>query len=144
VPVLNNMKKKLDIIVCNRDRSEKPFDFKHIMISISCPNDPVELPNSANRISVLFLKFHDFNKPIEGYKIFDEEDAKRIIDFVNMNQGSKEDWKLVVHCDAGISRSAGVAAALSKIFNDDDKYFFKHYLPNSLVYNTILKVYDEM
>ena len=48
------------------------------------------------------------------------------------------EW-IIVHCEAGVSRSAGAVAALSKLLNGDDSYFFKHFLPNTLVYKLILK-----
>ena len=43
----------------------------------------------------------------------------------------------------GISRSAGVAAALSYIITQDDTWVFiaPRYLPNRLVYRTILDIY---
>ena len=44
-----------------------------------------------------------------------------------------------MHCEAGISRSAGAVAALSKVINGDDSYFFKMFLPNRLVYRLILQ-----
>ena len=73
--------------------------------------------------------------------IFDEVMAKEIVDFV-------EEYRYVVgtiirQCEAGISRSAGIAAALSKCINGDDKYFFNRYLPNSLVYSKIIKAWGE-
>ena len=46
---------------------------------------------------------------------------------------------IIVNCEAGISRSAGVAAALANIINEDDSRYFKEYLPNMLVYRKILE-----
>lgn len=47
----------------------------------------------------------------------------------------------IVHCEAGQSRSAGVAAALSKWINGEDWDYFLNpkYTPNSYCYQTILK-----
>jgi hypothetical protein len=42
---------------------------------------------------------------------------------------------LICHCEAGVSRSAAIAAAGSKYFNGDDSFFFEHYYPNEYVYN---------
>lgn len=48
---------------------------------------------------------------------------------------------MVLHCDAGMSRSPGVAAALSKVLVGDDSQFFKRYRPNMRVYRTLLERY---
>jgi predicted protein tyrosine phosphatase len=47
---------------------------------------------------------------------------------------------VIVHCGAGVSRSAGLAAALAKWYNGSDLEFFKPpYAPNMLVYRTMLE-----
>lgn len=57
--------------------------------------------------AILRLQFEDDDN---GPNIITENDATKIINFVNKWQ----DWvsEIIVHCEAGISRSAGVAAAL--------------------------------
>ena len=74
-------------------------------------------------------------------KLFCATDAKRILMFVKkyMNQ---VDF-ICVNCEAGISRSAGIAGALSKIYNKEDSYYFKHFCLNMFVYTSILKEYYE-
>ena len=49
----------------------------------------------------------------------------------------------ICQCDTGISRSAGTTAALSYIVNQDDAWVFedRRYMPNRLVYRTLLDVY---
>lgn len=129
----------LNIIVCNRDKAEShKFHFPHLLISISAPNDKPKLPINKNRIAILSLEFHDLDKPYKDYKLFSEEDAYKIFEFLKQN---KEIRDIVVHCDAGISRSPAVAAALAKIFNGDDSEYFKEYLPNMLVYKMMLDVW---
>ena len=117
---------------------------KHIVISIQDPNyDFVKLPEQQSRLAWLGFHFYDLDKDTEVFPysrfVFNSEQAKEILKFV-------EDWKdsidlICVNCCAGISRSAGVAAALSKILNGNDSYYFKQYLPNMLVYRTILTEY---
>jgi hypothetical protein len=45
-----------------------------------------------------------------------------------------------VHCGAGVSRSAGVAAALGKWLNNDDGFIFNNfsYCPNFTCYRLVL------
>lgn len=52
--------------------------------------------------------------------------------------------RVVVQCEAGRSRSAGLAAALGKIYNDDDWFIFDNakYNPNRYVYRTMLNAYQ--
>jgi len=69
--------------------------------------------------------------------LFSQEHADKIIDFYLKNKNNCE--VLMVHCYAGRCRSPAVAAALSKIANNDDMIYFKNYTPNALVYNAILE-----
>lgn len=149
----------MDIIVSSRMavcgtiqkiQKDKP-DNKVVCISVTDPkSDPVNLP--LLETDVLRLSFHDLDRtyPISGPAIvlFDQVMAKQIKDFIMMKVWTHmgrhlDDSELVVvcHCEAGISRSAGVAGALAKHFNGDDSKFFKSpYLPNRLVYRTLLNL----
>lgn len=85
------------------------------MISIIDPESPP--PNLSNRFfRVLRLSFHDLLRPIDGYRLFDRNDADELVGFLNWLHGLPDPLKLVCHCEAGVSRSAAVAvfaAALS-------------------------------
>ena len=74
-------------------------------------------------------------------RLFGNKDAEKILNFVN-EYIEKIDL-IAVNCEAGISRSSGISAALSLIFNGKgtDEYYFKNYLPNTLVYRKILEAY---
>ena len=72
-------------------------------------------------------------------KLFSDKNAQEILDFVQYNRVDID--LIVIHCEAGISRSAGVAGALSLIYNGSDEYYFKKYLPNMFVYRKILNMY---
>lgn len=135
-----------NIKVFSRDALEKHikyFGFRKptIVISISCPSDLVPrylLYDINNMVDKIFLKFDDVECDFGSYVSMSDEDAKNILDFVFKH---KDVENIVVHCDAGISRSAGVAAALSKIFNKDDMEYFSPetiYSPNMCCYNEIL------
>ncbi|HUU39352.1 MAG TPA: hypothetical protein VMW42_00275 [Desulfatiglandales bacterium] len=128
---------------------------RHIVISVMAPGDSdghAKMPNNKNRMDILFMIFHDWNgrdmrmmkksnaSMLENFVFFNREMAKQIVEFVR----SFADLELIVcQCEAGISRSAGIAAALAKCINGDDTYYFKHFLPNTLVYSLIMKEWNK-
>lgn len=74
-------------------------------------------------------------------KLITNEDADKIYKFV-MNIKNTNIERLIVHCNLGISRSAAVAAAISKALTGSDKEFFDgKYVPNMVVYYTVLKAF---
>ncbi len=140
----------MEIIVLNEDQVQRfETEIPHIVISIRSPKtDTITIPCNKSNAGVLFMAFHDLDHmpkeehvclgSIRPYVLFDEENAKEILSFVSSHINEIE--LIVVNCEAGISRSAGVAAALSKIINGEDERYFKEYLPNRLVYRTLLNV----
>lgn len=115
----------------------------YIHIVIGEPKtEPIKLKENIFRCGKLTLSFHDLDSLIRKYKLFNREDAKLILDFVELF--FKDIELIVVNCSAGISRSAGVAGALSKLINGDDAEYFKHSQPNMLVYRTILNVANDI
>ena len=133
----------MKIKVLNRETFENfKSDESFVVISITDPNsEKVKIKNKP--IDILFLQFYDLDKDTAIFPysrfIFNTNQAEQILNFI-------EEYKdkvnlIVVHCEAGISRSAGVAGALSLIYNGSDEYYFKHYLPNIFVYRTILNMY---
>jgi predicted protein tyrosine phosphatase len=138
-----------EFYIYSRDAIEAiaPHDVPHIIVSIRTPEDPkpVVLPINEHTLKIVPLQFHDLNDAAmihveikEQYEAecFQPKHARQILAAVKAYPEAKA---LVVHCDAGLSRSPAVAAALSKILVGDDTYFFKRYLPNSRVYRTILE-----
>ena len=65
--------------------------------------------------------------------LFTREHAERIATFVKTL--SKDIEGIFVHCEAGVSRSAGVAAALDEYFQNDASRWFQRLRPNPLVYH---------
>ena len=113
----------------------------HIIISINSPKfNKAIIPYRPNCLEILYLEFHDLdNKIISGgvkYKLISSLDAERVWEIVNVYKDKID--LIICQCEAGISRSAGIAGALSKVLNGDDTGIFKKYLPNMLVYKTIL------
>ena len=88
---------------------------------------------------ILHLNFND----VEGDEphCMSRADAERIIEFVNQHVNNVQ--HIVVHCEAGVSRSAGTCAALMQIVNGDDSEIFNNprFCPNMHCYRTVLTAY---
>lgn len=110
----------------------------HLLISISCPKDPVDIPSSQYCKGLLRLQFDDVQDlDTQKYTVFNSDMARRVLQFVD--DYCSQAQAIVCQCDAGISRSVAVASALSKIINHHDDEVFSSGIPNMLVYNTILE-----
>lgn len=113
---------------------------KHIVISISGSDDSeIMLPNNSNRLGQLFLKFDDVEDIQDEYIYFDRGCAKDVLDFVE--RYCTQISLIVVQCKAGLSRSVGLASALSKIINGVDDNVFTRGIPNMFVYSTMLEYF---
>jgi len=137
----------MKFIITNRFNVEQYVNKieRYAVISITSPYN--EFPMlQPGYIDVLRLKFLDMDlnddyysrSKWEGYNPISREDAGKIIDFSEINIDRVN--LFIVNCNAGISRSSGIAAALSKIYNGDDSWVFKdrRYYPNMRVYRYIL------
>ncbi len=144
---------KPEIVVMNRDTIEKYEEKRdHIVISIHDPYDTAAvLPKNDCRLDVLTLKFHDWDDK-QKYKLQNDfknsktakkmvfsskRDAKRIVNFIRFYEGTVD--AIICQCDAGVSRSVGVAAALSHCLHGHDDYFFKRWHPNRRIYRLVLE-----
>lgn len=118
-------------------------------ISITEPDDPEPVwPKlQANGNGVLALFFDDVDEVDAAYgQTITQEDAWRIRDFVVwLNAHADDNDLLVVHCAAGISRSAGVAAAIHEATGwpienamGSDVFLDPKFCPNVLCYKTVL------
>jgi predicted protein tyrosine phosphatase len=85
---------------------------------------------------VLRLSFPDAEVPSDLHvetSLFSREQAMEIWTFTEKHLSQIE--RVIVHCDASVSRSPAVAAALARVLNDDDTEFFGgRYRPNMHVY----------
>ncbi len=142
-------------LVAQRSSVSEP----HLSIVITSPgDDEIQLPANPLRAETLRLFFHDIAeermrsrgidvpdftlKFLERHKIkpvfFDESHARQIADLL----GRHPEVKIVlVNCQAGISRSAAVAAAICMAKNGNDDHIFGSplYDPNHQVYTILLK-----
>ncbi len=139
---------KMKFLVLSREevKTVSP-QIPYIVISVTDPQTvEADILQSQHRRSVLRLKFHDIsgtkNEDLKSFHstheiAMTEEHALSVLDFVKDNLS---DIQLILcHCEIGISRSAAIAAALSKILNNEDEFFFENYWPNRWVYNLILE-----
>ena len=98
-------------------------------------------------------RFHDnshikgicrlFFDDVEGHDAYcmTRADAEKIIQFVNTHINNVDE--IIVHCFAGISRSAGVCAALMLILTGNDMEIFNNprFCPNMHCYRMVLEAY---
>jgi len=149
-----------DIFVYSRPAIEAmtAHEESHLIVSINCPGEePARIRTNKATLGRVNLFFWDLDKIPEDYdgaqvrahdsnKTFDlkEEDlcqptdAVKIVDLIVAHPDAK---KIIVHCTAGKSRSAAVAAALHKVLNGSDTPIFdnKRYSPNMRVYRMVLE-----
>jgi predicted protein tyrosine phosphatase len=112
-------------------------DVPYVVISITTTADDVaRVPPSRLCRGVLRIAFADIDRPLSGAVMFDASHARAICAFISEHRGSIE--RIIVHCDAGFSRSPAVAAAIAKCLGEDDAEFFRRYQPNMHVYQTLL------
>lgn len=118
----------MHVIFTGRDQAEASAGWPHwAVISISGLN-PASLKNGWH--SVLRLEFDDIDTPEEPYILFSDTQANQVIDFVQAVRDSYEVEGILVHCQAGISRSAAVAKWIAERyklpFNEQYMLYNKH------------------
>lgn len=93
----------------------------------------------------LNLHFIDLDDPVKhkDKRLITDEDVEKIKEFMEELIKKNEIKTLIIHCWAGVSRSAAVAAAILKVYTGNDDQIFKSgtYAPNMYVYHKILEGY---
>ena len=75
-----------------------------------------------------------FDDTVRGPNVMTEMDADRVVQFVREHEPHINE--IIVHCQAGVSRSAAIAAAISQELNGEDEIFGKaQYAPNRLCFD---------
>lgn len=119
-----------------------------LIVSIFSTDDtiPEMLEQAQNNMvrHVEFLQFDDIDisEPIGGLMPMSKDGANQIINaFLRYKDTVSQ---IIVHCDAGYSRSPAVAAALCIAFGMSDAEFFgPSYCPNMHVYRTMLRALEK-
>ena len=121
--------------------SYSDFDDAKIIISIRDPNKvkPEFNINNSSIKDILYLSFYDISEETKsifgGYESMSPIDAILIRDFVLKWQNEID--AIWVQCEMGMSRSAGIAAAIMEYFDLNSKEILEsnQYYPNRLCYN---------
>jgi predicted protein tyrosine phosphatase len=103
----------MEFFVYSRSAIERvpPHEVAHIIISITTtPDDVARLPHAPTCVAVHRAAFADADSLVEGGEaiLFSEEHATALRQFVLEHWSRIE--RVVLHCDAGLSRSPAVAA----------------------------------
>lgn len=148
----------MSVFVMNRQEAirycHKKNSKESAIISISDPynfyTSQVFRSKENKVVDILRLYFCDADRvgvDVYGRKVTEDSlmndyDAQKVCDFVKAN----DNVDIIVHCDAGISRSAGVAAAIMKYLTGSDMEIFKNgkYQPNMWCYRKVLSKFYEI
>src|SRR5574343_1552976 len=125
---------------------KEPVAAEHrILISCTTPGKKIAKLHNDSWRAVLRLQFHDadpghMNKDEAcEYKYFTQEQAVEVLKILKEHQdGARE---AIVHCEAGISRSAAIAKFISVIYSLDFPDRYSVY--NKHVFSTLMRVYGE-
>lgn len=114
---------------------------KTSIISITCPDeDDVTFADNKNIDKIFRMRFFDVINDVElddnYYPAPKQEDFTGLKEFVD----NLDCERLIVHCRAGYSRSAGVAAAINEYLKLGYKIFGNgRYCPNATAYSCCMK-----
>jgi predicted protein tyrosine phosphatase len=129
------------VILPRRDAKEFKYDKPWACISITGLDEPWPEIDKENRVGLLQLDFDDIEFLKPDKKVIQPEQVNSIWNFVG------EVWDeidlLMIHCHAGISRSAAVAQAVSDTYQPSQARHFRDiFSPNKLVYKYLREKMD--
>lgn len=108
-----------------------------VIISIISKFDEKEVTfaNNENIIAIFRMSFNDLDSDIDGAKAPIQEDFAGLKSFVD----KYKEYDIIVHCAAGVSRSAGTALAICQYLGiKTDIDTSPSYQPNRLCYRLAL------
>lgn len=136
------------IIVLSKSKAKEFYcDEPWICISIDNYDEHPKI-NATKRMGLLKMSFGDILDQEEASpfgKLFDENDANKILDFVEKFWEQEDVTTIMVHCLAGISRSSAVAAAINKCYNKNHtgEFWTGRFYPNIHVFNMLVNTFNE-
>jgi hypothetical protein len=124
-----------------------------VLISITTPNKPDSFAWNCHPAvlhddtwkDVLRLEFDDVDpghmnsEQASLYRLFNEDDAVKVLRFLKQHEA--DTMNALVHCEAGISRSAAVSKFISHVYSLPFPEGYSVY--NKHVFSTLLRVYGE-
>ena len=113
----------------------------YVVISIhDTYSPPAKVKNQSGLRAILQLAFDDAeptnSTELAAMTLMSSDQAREIWRFVLEHKDNV--GAIVVHCEAGVSRSPAVAAALCTAMGGNDRKFFRDYQPNLYVYKMVL------
>ena len=116
-----------------------------LIISITDPSlAPNTFARNSNIIGLCRLQFDDVTEENARPEdvLMSDSDALKIKDFVLRYKDRAE--CIIVHCEVGVSRSAGVMAAIQKYLTGDDSAIFGNdaFSPNMYCYRKMLDAFE--
>jgi len=138
-------------------RGDRPY----AVISITDPDSALAaLPPSRLCRAILRLQFHDFTQEPEEFAALLKESALedlepqkkwvlptaehawQIVSFYRSLPADVE--KVLIHCEAGVSRSAAVGAALAHCLRQTDVHFYHQSHPNHRVRRLVIEAWGRL
>lgn len=115
--------------------SSKTFSEKTAIVSITAPGQrQPSFADNPSIIGIFRMQFWDISSPAGGLRLPAQSDFNGLKEFID-EMVQKGAAVIVVHCAAGISRSAGTAAAISDYLHLNAHIFDNPaYFPNRLAY----------
>ena len=140
------MKMKVDVM--SRMKIGEFSQHKHAeviaVVSISDPDkESPMLQNESGNGIVRLLQLHFADVETGQLDCMTDSQAKSIAEFVLHVQDTVD--RIIVHCEAGVSRSAGTAAAIMKYINGNDWGVFDDpgKRPNMTCYRKVINAFYE-
>lgn len=91
----------------------------------------------------MYQVFDDIDKVYKDFVVFSDEQANDIVNFLEKYHKSAEKVDLIVHCFAGISRSAAIALFADEVYTSEKNRRLNNYsVYNKLVYSKLRMNYQ--
>lgn len=124
-------------------KSIAQLNLHEALISINEPNEspyPLQIYRGSESVITLHVKDNPNPKTIEEQdRVINDEQAKLLVRFIGIHRHKD----FIVHCAAGVSRSAAVALFINIIYGHELKdNFFSTSIPNRYVLQKLLEIYQ--